>query len=79
MSIFIEIILGEPFVEVNGRWWALIVLIQELLQENKRFSLVKVATSIIIILIPDLIDFLSNGFIKFISYEFFEESCHFLS
>jgi hypothetical protein len=78
MSIVVKIILSKPLVEVKSSWWSLVVAGQEVFQEDKSFSLIKISASIDVIIIPNLVYFLSDQVFLWIFYELSEESSHLL-
>jgi len=78
MSIVVKIILSKPLVEVKSSWWSLVVAGQEVFQEDKSFSLIKISASIDVIIIPDLVYFLSDQVLLWIFHEISEKSSHLL-
>lgn len=78
MSIVVKIILSKPLVEVKSSWWSLVVAGQEVFQEDKSFSLIKISASIDVIIIPNLVYFLSDQVFLWIFHELSEESSHLL-
>jgi hypothetical protein len=77
MAVIVKIMLSKPLVERKGSWRLLMVLVEELLQEDKSLSLIKVSTSIDVILEPDFVNLLQNVIIQWIINKVFEKSSHF--
>ena len=78
-AITVEIELSEPFVVGDDCRCCLVVFVEEVLQEHKCFSFVEPTTPINVVLIPDVLDHLSNRSIERVTHELFEESSHLVS